>query len=462
MIFFMVALLGAVGAYILFFCRPLSKTDADIKKLLDRLTVDMSGDDEFYVEHFEDIDRECAKYESVKPVWSDFKKSLTRHKDFDSEKIYSSTGAVDYFSFHNFTRGLNLSFWNGYGGTFTGLGILGTFFGLTVGLNGIDMTSSDVEILKSGIASLLSGVQSAFYTSLGGIGVAILYGPLHNHIVNKFKARVQELAALMEEIFPRRTVEEWLQKNYAESREQTLALKNIGTDVAEAIYAGFDDHFGDTVGRAMSEHAGSQMEQFAKALDNFSTVASQTMSKYQQINEEYSGAMAQSHDKMLELLKETENILARLNNSTSTIAASAEPLHQSIAALKNFLERTEQATKQLHDEISAQLSRLTDANRQSTANIDNLLTGLREYERNIEQAWQNYEGNFNRVGGELEKATDIVTDRLQKYNEMMNNSMMKNLNDFDKSVSGAIGLLQSMVEDLQDAADDLQKQRRSD
>ena len=245
----------AIGAYIYWFCRPLSTLKAEVKSLTDYLKemkskADAAGNPKkFYVEHFGDIENEFEKHESIKPIWLDFQKSLTRHKTDKSEEKFSASDAADYFSFHNFTRGLSMQFWNGYGGVFTGLGILGTFAGLTFGLNNIDMSSADVEVLKGGIASLLSGVKYAFTTSLVGIGVAIFYNPLHNWNVKNFKKSVRDLASLLEKMFPRRTVEGWLQQNYIESKEQTRALKNIGTDVAEAIYAGFDEHFNDGVSK---------------------------------------------------------------------------------------------------------------------------------------------------------------------------------------------------------------------
>lgn len=542
----------AIGAYFYWFRSPLSKLKAEIEDLNRYLTemqskAEAAGDArQFYVEHFEDISNEFAKYETLRPVWLDFKKSLTRHKTAESEEIFSASDAAEYFSFHNFTRGLSMLFWNGYGGVFTGLGILGTFAGLTFGLYNIDMSSADVEVLKGGIASLLSGVQSAFITSLVGIFAAIVYNPLHNGVVNGFKKDVRRLALLVEEMFPRRTAEDWLRRNYVESEEQTRALKNIGTDVADAIYAGFDEHFndgvsrlceqieeriapffegmktsidmiavnlGDSVIKAMSERTGVQMEQFAKSLDDFSINVQQSMQDYQSFNvemkkiilstleeirqtmkegaedaaahqravtkenaeqmklatdifkstvEKYNNSLTQTCDKITNVLKGTEDFLSQVDNATAALKEAAEPVQQSTLALKNLLDQTEQATKKFHEEISAQLSTLTEANQRSEKNIFLLVAGLQEYEKNIEQAWKNYEGNFNRVGGELEKATNIITERLQKYNEMMNGGMQKALTDFDKSVSGAVGSLQALLEDLQDSIDELQKKRQRD
>lgn len=533
-------LIVAIASYFQKFYRPLMKAADDIKNLTERLNANIAnvntfeGIHRFCVEHFEDINNECLKSDAVRFIWNDFRKSLIRYKTDKVEKIYSASDAAEYFSYRNFTRGMNMTFWNGYGGIFTGLGILGTFIGLTVGLHDIDMANTDIEVLKTAIASLLSGVQFAFLTSLLGIFFAILYGPVHNRNVNKLKKRVRTLALLMERMFPRRTAEDWLHRNFVESEEQTKALRNIGADVAEAIYAGFDDHFnagierlcdqieekiapffgdiqtalnnlnvgfGDAVGRVMSEQAGSQMQNFARTLDNFtvnlqqSMISSQKFSAemnanilstleevrrtlkesaeenkkqmksatelFQSIVDKQNEAMKQYHNSLLELEESTKNVLNEVKESASMIGQAAEPLQQSAILLKECLNQTEQATMQLHDEIFDRLNVLIEADKQSKDNIDRLLTGLNEYERSIKRAWLNYESNFDRVGGELEKATDIITERLQKYNEMMNGSMRDALTDFDKSMSNAIGLLQSIAEDLQDAADDLKKERRA-
>ena len=178
--------------------------------------------------------------------------------------------------------------------------------------------------------------------------------------------------------------------------------------------------------------------------------------------EKYNDSLTQTCDKITDMLKGAEDFLLYVAESTSAIKDAAEPVQQSAITLKNYLDQIEQATKQLHEEIAVQLTTLTEANRQSGDNVNRLIEGMNEYEKNIEHAWENYESNFNRVGGELEKATDIVTDRLQKYNEMMNFGMTKALHDFDESVRNAIGSLQSLVDDMQDSLNDLQEKRRLD
>lgn len=81
-----------------------------------------------------------------------------------------------------------MSFWQAYGGIFTGLGILGTFLGLTYGLSGLDM-SNNIETLQNSIKKLLSGVESAFVTSLVGIAGALIYSGVHHQLIKNFLPR---------------------------------------------------------------------------------------------------------------------------------------------------------------------------------------------------------------------------------------------------------------------------------
>ena len=665
-------MLGAIFIYVKFFRGELSKIDDDLDKLisyLENLKQNANSENMYQVcvENFEDIRKEFEKYETVKPIWQDFEKSLTRYKDDQTEQLYSVVDASEYFSFQNFTQKINLTFWQGYGGTFTGLGIFGTFFGLTFGLSQMDMSSTDIEVLKTGITKLLSGVQLAFVTSLFGIFFAIGYGYWHNDTIKKFKEKVQELSDLIEEMFPRGTAEYWLHENYTQSTEQTKLLKNIGQDVYESMLKVINQSLDEGISRlcdqieerffpmfenvcnsisklgdggtnalneTMTRFAGSQMQSFADSLNNFTesvqkslndsqktgekmnqiimatleemrtaikagaedaanyqresvkensatisqlvenmktfteqqknlleqfavnntsqiqaatdafqnsvfTHMQQTLSASKQATDEVRTKFSATLDEMFQIIKngtedisksqresinesvtavntlteklknyserqeqlltksvaestrqmetannllqstlsrhnetmekscrqmetfmqDTEKVLSNIKAATTSLGQAAAPIQQGVSLLRESLKANESATKKFLDEISAQINKLATANQKSEDNIETLVLELQEYEKNIARAWVNYENNFNRVGGELERATNIITQRLQDYNNMMNNGMKQTVEKFDKTFTDAVGLLNSAVEDLQDTVDSLARKR---
>ncbi|MCQ2458091.1 MAG: EAL domain-containing protein [Clostridia bacterium] len=67
-------------------------------------------------------------------------------------------------------------------GTMTGLGLLGTFLGLILGISGIGFSS--VAVALDSVESLLSGIELAFYTSVVGVILSILYNLLHRAVWN--------------------------------------------------------------------------------------------------------------------------------------------------------------------------------------------------------------------------------------------------------------------------------------
>lgn len=73
-------------------------------------------------------------------------------------------------------------------GTLTGLGILGTFLGLLIGLRSLGF-SSETSTIES-IQVLLSGVRTAFYTSVAGVIFSILFTIFYSRLWGRLEAEL--------------------------------------------------------------------------------------------------------------------------------------------------------------------------------------------------------------------------------------------------------------------------------
>ena len=62
-------------------------------------------------------------------------------------------------------------------GTLTGLGILGTFVGLIIGIRGIGF--STINAALNSVQTMLNGIQVAFYTSISGVILSLLFNLLY-------------------------------------------------------------------------------------------------------------------------------------------------------------------------------------------------------------------------------------------------------------------------------------------
>ena len=75
-------------------------------------------------------------------------------------------------------------------GTLTGLGLLGTFLGLILGISSIGFSSVDAAL--NSVETLLGGIEVAFYTSVAGVILSIVYN-LVNRLLWNTTVREMEL-----------------------------------------------------------------------------------------------------------------------------------------------------------------------------------------------------------------------------------------------------------------------------
>ncbi|MEE1130559.1 MAG: MotA/TolQ/ExbB proton channel family protein, partial [Caryophanon sp.] len=131
------------------------------------------------------------------------------------------------------------------GGVHTSIGVLGTFIGLIIGLS--DLNTLDAEQLRSGIDTLMSGMTTAFVTSVVGVLLSLLWLLFDRWATMDLDAKIDwhahTFAALLdvddEQLFLNR-----LQKISQQQAEQmttllTDALERAFTPFAQTMQSGF-------------------------------------------------------------------------------------------------------------------------------------------------------------------------------------------------------------------------------
>lgn len=242
--------------------------------------------------------------ERLAPAWKNFAKTLTH----TPEKIYSTTDAAEFFSPQTFTRGMNMTFWQNYGG-------------------------------------ILAGVQSAFVTSLVGIFCAIVYGGVHHVLLKNFGERLKTLADKLDEKFPRRSAEDCLSDGLIETRSQTLLLKSIDTALdeklaehVEKICAAIDNLGADgssKIGEVFANRVGDKLDRFSAVLEDFTNKTENVLFNAQEVSKVI-------NDQLLAALKKhvTDSAAEPVKHSTaqltSNLSATAAQMND-LAALSTRL-----------------------------------------------------------------------------------------------------------------------------
>ena len=201
------------------------------------------------------------KTSSLSGFWEEYEKTLVF--DIDGQKK-TNIPSSEIFSIHKIARArkLNLRIVDASSGTLVGLGLLGTFLGLTLGIHHFD--TANVQNIQNSIQSLLEGMSTAFLTSLLGMGLSIVYTLFEKRCRNLFVSSQIDLSERLDSLFyvdDQQLLLNLLKPQLSfvndsgemipisiavrdilkESEQQSKALKSFSTDLAMQLNDGFDE-----------------------------------------------------------------------------------------------------------------------------------------------------------------------------------------------------------------------------
>lgn len=133
---------------------------------------------------------------------------------------------------------LGTEFYKHLPGILTGLGIIGTFTGLILGLQGFQV-STDATVAQQSLQSLIGSVGGAFIVSGTAIALAMVATWLEKSILNKRYSELENFCALIDGLFDAGAGEEYLQRlvEAAEtSATQAMQMKeSLVTDLKQVL-----------------------------------------------------------------------------------------------------------------------------------------------------------------------------------------------------------------------------------
>ena len=168
-------------------------------------------------------------------AWQEFEDSLVTREN--QEIVYKTDEASLFFSEDRLLgQYMNLRFWNSLPALLVGCGILGTFIGLVWGLksfSGGNLTQP--EELRGAIKTLLSGVSTAFVTSVWGMLASLLFNILEKCCFGGVSQAIASLQRALDQLFTLTRQEQIAYRQEDELAQQTAALKSFSTDLATRL-----------------------------------------------------------------------------------------------------------------------------------------------------------------------------------------------------------------------------------
>ncbi len=359
---------------------PLNDLIADLKKVTEKIRKDAMNSHQFLWEKYSDREkRELFTNETLKEQFQDYLYELSRIERMD--KSYYKSDIEDYINYDVTDEVIHRNMLNQVSGAMTGLGILGTFIGLSLGLQSFN-TGTTAEITNS-IAPLMDGIKVAFHTSIYGMIFSLVFNFVYKKKIDEAEKAVGEFVTSYKKYVLPDTTTDGVNKLMDLQQQQTKAIGLLA----------------NTVGVQLSEELSNllkpQFDRFDKTLQDFGNMATRNqLDALQQVVNSFIAEMNKS-----------------LNGSFSQMAYTIDQAYQlqqqNAKQMEEILAHTGATAENLH-EIEIQTTAIIGALETYTKDVREIQT---EFADNISNLQVQSASNEVLVRQEQKYLSDLVTYR---------------------------------------------------
>ncbi|EMR48530.1 TPA: anti-phage defense ZorAB system ZorA [Pseudomonas putida] len=310
------------------------------------------------------------KAPNVGMLWREFDESLVLSSD--QKQLFNTLDAEHFFNPRTLAGGLTASRLLAAAPSFlVAIGVLGTFVGLTVGLEGLVGSTGEIEALKGGINKLISGAAVAFMTSVWGV----LFSLLLNFIEKMFeRAALQGIQALQHDVdalYPRIPAEQSLVHIAEYGKESKEALQELHERIGERLQ--------ETL-TGMNE---AMQTALTDALNNIMAPAIQTLvsTTSQQSTQVLESLVGNFMEGMTSVGREQgQQMQQAAANVNAAVSGMSEQLNQLFSSLSEQQSQQMAVVQQQSSAFEAQLQRISgsadDRQAQMEQRFSELMAGL--------------------------------------------------------------------------------------
>ncbi len=230
-------------------------------------------------------------------------------------------------------------------GFFTGAGILGTFVGLVLGLMGVGFGTTGGGEFFGSVLSLLSGMYTAFITSIVGISLSLTWIVLDGACRGRMLQGIERFHMAVRAVYPSRSSADLMLSLVDTSSRTEKTMEQFSkriSDLQVQAIRDLSDHFVDRLGEA----AGGQFEAVAATLEGVVRWQSEIESSLVSLKTR-SGESAEG---LLKVVQATEGLQARLAEADQGVAgadaAHRDATRKLTAVLEDFVAQLSSVQEQ--------------------------------------------------------------------------------------------------------------------
>lgn len=346
----------------------------------------------------------------------------------------------------------------------TGLGLFGTFFGLTTGLSGLNLSTTDTTLLSSGIQNIISGANTAFATSLWGIGLSLAINVVDKICISSLNKKISQLNSFISEenFFP------------IFKYEQTFEDLNQNNQTIRELFSGLAEQIGNKMQEGLKEASKEMNANIADAINQLVVSTQSWGDKVASGSEEVLYSLVQEF---------TQKIGSSAMEQREMIDKASERMNDVVVKLDAIMSNYTQITDESFNRLKENQMELNDIHKENLSEFVNLqkesletyANKLTEVTENIFEKQKEISDSFNRAANNLfyqmdlfkqniENANDIIAERLKNFDKSCQyfseasehiEQASGTIGSVSETLSGLIGTVTTIHEKIENLSDNL-------
>lgn len=349
---------------------PMNNIIRDLKAASFKIKEDAMSSRTFLWEPYSQGNVELFRTKHLKDLFRDFVFELNRESD--AENVYYKPGIDDYINGEMVDSVMHRNEMNQVAGMLTGLGILGTFIGLSLGLQNFN-TGTTAQMTES-IEPLMNGIKVAFHTSIYGMVFSLTFNAVYKRKLYEADQAVEAFVKSFKKFVLPDTTNNGMNQLLQLQGEQLNALFEVS----------------DRIGESLSETLESYLDGLHDTITEFERVASENQAE----------AMG----------RVVEYFIGAMNNSLN---GSFENMGNTINAQLDIQKQNAMYMQQVLDAIRISMGNVSDINRES----EKLSATLSEYTDNIQMINNTLSRNLDEMRHKDDGVRDIIMREKQMIDE---------------------------------------------
>ena len=253
-------------------------------------------------------------------------------------------------------------------GTMTGLGILGTFVGLVLGVGGFDTSTTDAVMVS--ITHLLGGMSTAFLTSIVGVLLSLAFSHIYKKSSDSTNQSLEDFVTAFHDKNLDGSSSNAENQLLGYQQQQTELMKNFATVVSEAVST--------SIANTMRTELVPIFDEMKSTVKEFSEIASQQQKDgldkvVQKFIQEMDKSLGEQFTELAKTIDETnkfqknsmeqmQKVVDGICNTSNEIERINEISRQTIEEMNAFVAQTKAYQEQIHSEAELVQKRLEDGN----------------------------------------------------------------------------------------------------